>query len=477
MRNWKQYWMLPVALVFVLAAAVLACEPPAPAEFEVVSLDVTPQEIAPGEQVTITVDVENSGGRKDAYTATLRIAGVEEHTKVVEVAPQETETVLFTVVKDEPGKWSVRVDGLSETLRVLRPAEFTVDSLDISPSVGRVGETVSVTAAVTNAGEVEGKHSVSLTIDGSQVDTKGLTVAAGATVTVSFAFTSDASGRYTVEVGELSGFLIVTETGDALAELATAYRGLYHELLKLPDLEEIDDRDREAIEDIAYLALKPEYKEAFESMLDEGIKEKRKYCTPLEALLWIAYDRELTGYTPLRGYSLDELLWEAWENSSTSKNYASERWQDFDKVVDRLNSPYVVNTWVMDNLVYDPSRLKNVGNPQTTFELKRGVCRHFGMFATECLSKAGYNAKNLSVLWGQDEGHGVCIVNANSALWIVADSTRLGQTIGPFPTYDDAAKNIVKQSGQEEKDITYVLVEDNGQLMRRNSRAYGVYDP
>ena len=474
MTKHKWYPTPLIGLVLLLSSSVVACEPPAPAEFEVVSLDIAPQEVAAGEEVTITVEVENSGGRKDAYTATLTIAGVEEHTKVVEVAPQETEAVLFTVVKDEPGNWAVRVDGLSETFRVLRPAEFTVGNLDISPPVACVGETVTVTADVTNTGEVEGKHSVPLKIDGSEVETRELQLSPGATETVTFSFGEGAIGAHDVTVGELSGLLTVTQTGDPLLALKAIYPELYQELLKLPDLEEVDDRDREAIEDIAGLALNPEYEEAFEAMLDEGIQDKRKYCTPLEALLWIAYDRELTGYTPLRGYSLDELLWEAWENTSTSKGYRAERWGQLAEVADRLNSPSLVNVWVGDNVVYDHAMLGENGGVsgpviRYVFEHKKGVCRHLSGFAVECLTRAGYDCKNLTVLWGIREGHTVAVLRDGRGLWVVMNFGLRGARgiRGPYGSYAEIAEDVVGERG-----VFCTYVEDNARLFRRNMERY-----
>ena len=407
MKVTKQKWyrILLLVLAVLLASPALACEPPAPAEFEVVSLDIAPQEVAPGEDVIITAEVTNVGGRKGTHTVTLRVGrsvlSYEEDTRTVEVAPRRGETVTFRMANDDPGLWRVSVDGMRGTIRVLRPAEFRVATLGISPQVVGVGEIVTVTADVTNAGEIEGDYSAALIIDGRQVEVEQVTLAPGAAQSVGFTFAQDATGTYSVEVGGLSGLLVVSETGDALTALAATYPELYEELLKLPDLKEIDDRDREAVEDIASLALNPKYEEAFEAMLNEGIKGKRKYCSPLEALLWVAYDRELNGYYPLRPYKLGKLANDAWKNTTTSESYASERWQDFDEVVDRLNSPMLVREWVNHRLRYDYSRVHLVQTPEATFDLTAGVCRHAATLATECLLSGGYtNVKNLTVNWG-----------------------------------------------------------------------------
>jgi hypothetical protein len=220
------------------------------------------------------------------------------------------------------------------------------------------------------------------------------------------------------------------------------------------------------------LASEPKYKEAFIAMLKEGIPEKRKYCTPLEALLWILYDKEPDDPTLKNIISNPiELVEYAWRYSSESKNYASERWKNFDEVVDRLNSPGLVHTWVKSNLVYDYSLLKKNYIPETTFKLKRGVCRHAATLTTEFLSRGGYDVKSLTVTWEIDEGHTVTILKNIDGFHIVMDFSRSyypGEIKGPFKDYQDIAKYIVKN-----RTITWMGVETNEELMRRIERAYG----
>ena len=435
----KWHPILFFALATMLASVVVACEPPAPAEFELVSLDTTPQEVLAGEEVTITAEVRNTGGRRGTHSVELVFHGAAQ-TESVKVAPGQTETVSFTVVSNALGSQTVRVDGMTSGFRVLMPAGFSVRNLVITPFLGVVGQEVLVAADVTNTGEIEGKHSVSLTIDGSQLETKQVTLAPGATETVSFPFTPDAGGTCSVEVGELSGVLRAIEADDAVVELSTALPELLDELGRLPDLKEIDDRDLEAIEDIAELALNPKYGEAFESMLDEGIKGKRKYCTPLEALLWVGYDRELEGYYALRPYSLRRLIGDAWKHTTTSDEYNSERWQDFDEVVGRLNSPDLVSTYMQDNIEYQAEAPGQNINQRatTTFAKKAGDCEDHAMFATYMLRKNGYQHDDFGrhatdavcifdVQWGQIGepvalGHAVCLYKLDGLFFYLDNS-------------------------------------------------------
>lgn len=422
---------------------------PAPAEFKLVSLDITPPEVIAVERVSITAVVKNTGGSEGTYTVALTIDGVKAQAKVVKIAPRATETVSFTVAKDEPGTYNVQVNDFSGTFRVLKPAEFTISNLLITPHIVEAGQTVTVTANVTNVGEVEGSYSVTLQIDGVQVETKEVMIASATTETISFTFSEDTTGSYNVEVGGLSGLLVVMAPGSALAQLGAAYPEVLQELVKLPELRGMDEEDNEAIEDIAYLASNPKYKPAFESMLDEGIRDKRKYCTPLQALLWVAYDREFDGSNPLNNYSLANLINDAWSNTTTSKNFTSEKWQDFDEVVDRLNSPRLVSIYMINNIAYDYEEAKNVPHrfapPRDTFLRRKGICNEQARFALYCLLNNGYDYDNFEAkdnatcMLGIDidtlRGHDVCLFKEKSLFYTIDN----GWIRGPFGSVEIAA--------------------------------------
>ena len=124
---------------------------------------------------------------------------------------------------------------------------------------------------------------------------------------------------------DLSG----SEKLTALERLSVEYPSLYAELNKLPDLKEMGNLGKAAVNNIAMLALTPEYRTTFESMMNEGIKAMRKYCTPLQALLWINYDQPSLGNSLLQDYSLAKLIGVAWKRNATLGNFPLERWQDF----------------------------------------------------------------------------------------------------------------------------------------------------
>jgi len=66
-------------------------------------------------------------------------------------------------------------------------AEFSVSELDPqSAELEEPGETITVSATVTNEGDLEGSTDVALTLDGEEVDSQSVTLAGGASEEVSF---------------------------------------------------------------------------------------------------------------------------------------------------------------------------------------------------------------------------------------------------------------------------------------------------
>ncbi|MBA7563940.1 hypothetical protein ES708_05602 [subsurface metagenome] len=89
-----------------------------PAAFSSSMLDISPLEVNIGETVTISLLVNNTGGKSGSYTVSLKIDGVKEADKSVTVDAGDSETVSFSVTKEETGDYSVEVDGLKGSFTV-----------------------------------------------------------------------------------------------------------------------------------------------------------------------------------------------------------------------------------------------------------------------------------------------------------------------------------------------------------------------
>ena len=197
-----------LAVLILLAGAVMpACG--AKPLFEVTSLNVSPDEVPAGQEVTVSATVENVGQGQGIYEATLTVDGEIVDTEAVSLAPGARQTVTFILVKDETGSFSIEIGGLKDTLKVVAPAVFEVTSLSISPDEVTPGQKATVSATVENVGLGEGTYEATLTVDGETVDTEAVSLSPGASQAVSFMLAKNKVGTYSVEIGPLKGALKV----------------------------------------------------------------------------------------------------------------------------------------------------------------------------------------------------------------------------------------------------------------------------
>ena len=192
-----------------------------PAAFTLSSLAVSPAEVAPGEEVNISVSVANTGGREGSYAVVLKINGVKEAEKSVTITAGSSQSVGFSVAKEEAGSYDVVVDGLSGSFTVvalpappppLAPVAFSLSKLSVKPAEVKPNEPVTITVSVANTGGTEGSYTVVLKINGVKEAEKSTTVAAGESQDVSFTpVTKEQAGSYSVDVDGLSATFTVSE--------------------------------------------------------------------------------------------------------------------------------------------------------------------------------------------------------------------------------------------------------------------------
>jgi PKD repeat protein/uncharacterized cupredoxin-like copper-binding protein len=90
------------------------------------------------------------------------------------------------------------------------PAAFELSGLFVSPAQVNTGAPVTISLTVKNTGELAGNYTAVLLLNGAQEATKTVSVAGGASVSVSFTVTKQAAGAYAVKVGSLTGSFTVS---------------------------------------------------------------------------------------------------------------------------------------------------------------------------------------------------------------------------------------------------------------------------
>ena len=84
-------------------------------------------------------------------------------------------------------------------------AKFEVTGMTITPSEVYTDESITVSAIVTNTGDLADRYTIALKINNVESQSKRVTLNGDKSQTISFTVTPDTSGEYTVNVNGLSG--------------------------------------------------------------------------------------------------------------------------------------------------------------------------------------------------------------------------------------------------------------------------------
>jgi hypothetical protein len=97
---------------FSLFAVLAKFEESAAAKFEVSNLTIHPPQIRLNQEVIISVNVANTGGKNGDYNLELKVDDVVKSTTRVTVAAGKSQTVNFTINGDSVGKHRIEIAGL-----------------------------------------------------------------------------------------------------------------------------------------------------------------------------------------------------------------------------------------------------------------------------------------------------------------------------------------------------------------------------
>ena len=196
-------------------------KPIRPAELQLTNLGVSRTEAGIGETITVSTTAANIGDLAGEFSLELLVNDQKQETKSVQLDGGETTIVTFDVAQDAEGEYVIKLGTLTTAFTVsadaqpVKPADFQVSDLTVSPSSVLADEIVEISIMVTNIGEESGSYTVDLTVDDSPKQTKTVQLAGGATTVDTFEISEANAGTHTVEIDELSGAFTVTSSVDA----------------------------------------------------------------------------------------------------------------------------------------------------------------------------------------------------------------------------------------------------------------------
>jgi hypothetical protein len=99
-----------------------------PADLSVKYLNVQPQQVSANQPVTVYANITNGGDDTGNYVATLKINDKIEQVQKGEIKGHSAVPIKFTVYKDEPGIYTVDINGQKSTFSIIN-SNSSIDSV------------------------------------------------------------------------------------------------------------------------------------------------------------------------------------------------------------------------------------------------------------------------------------------------------------------------------------------------------------
>ena len=160
-----------------------------------------PLYLAVNETLTVETLVSNVGGTAGTYNATLAVNGTVADRRRGELAADSETVVPLAYTFTDPGRYDVRVGGENVTVLVSQPASAMVTGVTVSDTSVTQGDTVVVTATVTNDERVPGTATVRFTRDGDTVSEQVVSLPPESTLSVTGSVMLQRPGSVHVSAG------------------------------------------------------------------------------------------------------------------------------------------------------------------------------------------------------------------------------------------------------------------------------------
>jgi hypothetical protein len=190
---------------------------PKPAAFQVNGLVVDPIAAETGEPISVSVNVTNIGDLEGNYTANLLINNLVNNNQTVDLPAGQTSTIEFSVTENIAGNYTAQIEDLSASFNVTEAPPVTssikLTTFTALPYEVWVGENVTITTNAQNPSGSEDSLTLKLSINNEVVETRKITLAAGASEKVVFNYTAPDVGKFKVTIGNTGSSFIVVPTG------------------------------------------------------------------------------------------------------------------------------------------------------------------------------------------------------------------------------------------------------------------------
>jgi hypothetical protein len=164
---------------------------------------VEPYFLDGGDSFELSAEVTNLGFSQGDYTAVLTLSDGTQASQALALAAGATETLVLSAVKSAPGLSTGLLEiGRASAEVVVNP--IALSNLTIKPLEPAPDENIRVQVEAANLSTETVTASLALSVDGVVETTQSLTLAGGASETVTFLVSRDVEASYELTVGNLS---------------------------------------------------------------------------------------------------------------------------------------------------------------------------------------------------------------------------------------------------------------------------------
>lgn len=180
-------------------------------EISILDLDVDPDTVTAGEEVTVSFTIRNSGNQTDDYVVAIRVDDLIEELFRDIINAGEEKTVIHRIQRSELGPHTVNVNGNIISFQVVEKvvppeptvANLIVTGLTIVPSSLTRGENVNIFVTVKNEADETGTKIFDLLIDSIKIDSKSITITGWGEEVIIFTVKADyPAGSHVIKIGE-----------------------------------------------------------------------------------------------------------------------------------------------------------------------------------------------------------------------------------------------------------------------------------
>jgi hypothetical protein len=226
-RGVAEYWFAPVSFGTIIVRLYTESDgdwwkiellsidlvSPQPRPNIVVDPRVDKTQLTPNEEATISITASNTGNAMGTHNLTITVGGEVKKSWLVVLNPGESKSFSHKLSFATTGSYTVRVGDRTFTITVSAtlPARFEVSGLNINPSSIKVGQSSAISVTVRNTGGESGTYEVTLKVNNQVIDTRTGTLSPDQSTTVSFTYTPESEGTYSINVNGQTGSLTVSK--------------------------------------------------------------------------------------------------------------------------------------------------------------------------------------------------------------------------------------------------------------------------